>query len=354
MSYTPGTMLRNGFTDTAVVLKDGSIFELKRAGRSLYASDRRTFTDVAAWRASLNIDSTTEIVSVPKEAKAPKVTLTSRVFQYTADVPHSEIALDLLKHFKCRTDCRVDSLKVWQQSLVKAKIGLLKLELDPPEFDPEIFGSSCIPSVDSAKHYYTRWMTFCNSRIAEYSKLPNTTVYCPTIAYFTPKVFVKIGNEMVPLAVHEESGHVVLNRSGYKKFADAAPCGPDGLPEFWALSNKKMTKLDVSISDGYYSYERTLTSGSRFVSTASSSQPREVVVPEPCTMLPFEYRGVTYMRVGRERDNFWSSGDLWQNNNGVKGAYVGCLQQDGDINESAESAVWERARGAQYNARGAV
>jgi hypothetical protein len=353
MSYTPGTMLRNGFTDTAVVLKDGSIFELKRAGRRLYASDRRTFSDVAAWRASLNVDTTTEIVSVPKTSvtNAPKVSLTSRVFQYTADVPHSEIALDLLKHFKSRTDCRVDSLKIWQQEMVKVKIALLKLELDPPEIDPEIFGSSCIPSVDTAKHYYRRWTNLCTTRIAEYSKLPSSTVYCPTIAYFTPKVFVKIGNEMVPLAVHEESGHVVLNRTGYKKFADAAPCGPDGLPEFWALSNKKMTKLDVSISDGYYSYERTLTSGSRFVGVPSvdvASQPREVVVPEPCTMLPFEYRGVTYMRVGRERDNFWSSGDLWQNNNGVKGAYVGCLQQDGGINESAESAVWERARGAQW------
>jgi len=346
MSYTPGTMLRNGFTDTAIVLKDGSIFELKRGGRSLYASDRRTFTDVTAWRASLNIDTTTEIVSEPKAPKAPKVTLTSRVFQYTADVPHSEIAVDLLKHFKSRTDCRVDSLKVWQQEMVKVKITLLKLELDPPEIDRTVFASTT--TVENVKPYYENWMTACKVHIAELSKSPNSTVYHPVIARYNPKVFVKIGNEMVPLAVHEESGHVVLNRAGYKKFSDAVPCGPDGLPEFWAFSNKKMAKLDVSISDGYYSYERALTSGSSLLGVPS--QPREVVVPEPCTMLPFEYRGVTYMRVGRERDNFWSSGDLWQNNNGVKGPYVGCLQQDGGINESAESAVWERARGAQWQA----
>ena len=318
MSYTPGTMLRNGFTDTAIVLKDGSIFELKRAGRRLYASDRRTFSDVAAWRASLNIDTTTEIVSEPKTPKAPKVSLTSRAFHYSADVPHPEIALDLLKHFKCRTDCRVDSLKTWQQEMVKVKIDLLKLELDPPEFDRTVFASTT--QVENVKSYYLNWMRACSIHIAELSKLPNSTVYKPIIAHYNPKVFIKSGNEMVPLAVHEPSGHIVLNGTGYKTFQEATQSSEQ--PEFWALWNKKLTKLDVFIARN--------------------------AVPEPCTMLPFEYRGVTYMRVGRERDNFWSSGDLWQNNNGVKGAYVGCLQQDGGINESAESAVWERARGAQW------
>lgn len=74
------------------------------------------------------------------------------------------------------------------------------------------------------------------------------------------------------------------------------------------------------------------------------------MVPEPCVMLPFEHRGVSYMRVGRLCDNFWSSGDLWENNNGVKGAYVGCLQQDGDINGATESVVWARERGPQWQA----
>ena len=54
------------------------------------------------------------------------------------------------------------------------------------------------------------------------------------------------------------------------------------------------------------------------------------------------------MRVGRLHDNFWSSGDLWENNNGVKGTYVGCLQQDGNINGATESVVWARERGPQW------
>ena len=319
MSYRTGTILRNGFTDSAVVLKDGSIYELKRDGRSFNRSnsdERRTFVDVASWRASLsNVD---EITKDNVFARVPKEPLTSRVFQYSSDMPHYEIALDLLRQFKSRTDCHVETAKEKQQGLLKAKIALLKLELDPPEIDHTVFASTT--QVENVKSYYLNWMRACSIHIAELSKLPNSTVYKPIIAHYNPKVFIKSGNEMVPLAVHEPSGHIVLNGTGYKTFQEATQSSEQ--PEFWALWNKKLTKLDVFIARN--------------------------AVPEPCTMLPFEYRGVTYMRVGRERDNFWSSGDLWQNNNGVKGAYVGCLQQDGGINESAESAVWERARGAQW------
>ena len=317
-------MLRNGVTDTAVVLKDGSVFELKRDGRTFnYTNrgERRTFADADAWRASLSVDSTAELVSTTQPK--PKASLTSRVFQYTADVPHSQIAVDLLKHFKSNTHCRVDSLKVWQQELVKVKIDLLMLELDPPEIDRTVFASTT--TVENVKPYYENWMTACKVHIAELSKSPNSTVYHPVIARYNPKVFVKCSDpdEMVPLGVHEASGHIVLNGAGFKNFADAAPCGSDGLPEFWVLWRNKMTKLNVCIA----------------------SQ-----VPEPCVMLPFEHQGVSYMRLGRLRDNFWSSGDLWENNNGVKGAYVGCLQQDGGINGAAESVVWARERGPQWQA----
>ena len=238
-------MLRNGFADSALVLKDGTVYELKRDGRAFNNCNkdtRRTFVDVASWRASLR-----NVEAITTETRSPKAPLTSRVFSYSADVPHSQIALDLLTHFKSDTYCRVDSAKVWQQDMIKTKISLLKLELDPPEFDRAAVGYHT--TVIGAKEYLTEWMKTCTSRITEYSTYHNSTVYIANIIYFSPKVFVKCSDpdEMVPLGVHEASGHIVLNRNGFKTFADAAPCGPDGLPEFWAFCNKKLTKLNVSV-----------------------------------------------------------------------------------------------------------
>ena len=243
MSYRSGTILRNGFTDSAVVLKDGSIFELKRDGRAFNncnKDQRRTFIDVASWRPSLtNVD---EITKDNVFARVPKEPLTSRVFQYSADMPQYEIALDLLKQFKCRTECHVETEKEKQQGLLKVKIALLKLELDPPEIDSETMGYHT--TVQGAKTYLETTMDYYKSRVAEYSKYKNgTAYYCAAV--HNPKVFVKCGDEMVPLGVDQASRQVVLNRNGFKTFQEA--CGSFGLPEFWAFLNKKLTKLRVEI-----------------------------------------------------------------------------------------------------------
>lgn len=246
MSYTSGTMLRNGFTDSAIVLNDGSIYELKRDGRAFNNSNkeqRRTFVDVASWQASL---SNVEAITTETRSSKAKASLTSRVFQYSTDMSHSEIAVDLMRHFKSETFCRVDSAKIWQQDLIKAKISLLKLELDPPVFDEAVRFHT---TVEGTKEYIASWLNICTSRIAEYNTYPNSTVYIANIMYLKPKVFVSCGNEIVPLGVHEASGHIVLNRTGYKTFADAAPCGSDGMPEFWAFCNNKLTKLNVSVAE---------------------------------------------------------------------------------------------------------
>ena len=241
-SYRTGTILRNGFIDSAVVLNDGSIYELKRDGRSFNRSnsdERRTFLDVASWRASLsNVDTITKDNVFERVPKEP---LTSRVFQYSADMPHYEIALDLLRQFKSRTDCHVETAKEKQQGLLKAKIALLKLELDPPEFDSETMG--CHTTVEGAKHYIETYMAYYKSRVAEYSKYKNgIAYYCSAV--HNPKVFIKCGDEMVPLGVDEASGQVVLNRNGFRTFTEATQTY---IPEFWALWNKKLTKLRVEI-----------------------------------------------------------------------------------------------------------
>jgi len=243
MSYRTGTILRNGFTDSAVVLKDGSIFELKRDGRAfthINKDERRTFLDVASWQASLsNVDTITKDNVFER---APKEPLTSRVFQYSADLPQYEIALDLLRQFKSRTGCHVETAKEKQQGLLKAKIALLKLELDPPEFDErEAVGYHT--TVQGAKGYLETTMDYYKSRVAEYSKYKNgTAYYCSAV--HNPKVFVKCGDEMVPLGVDEASGQVVLNRNGFRTFMEATQTY---MPEFWALWNKKLTKLRVVI-----------------------------------------------------------------------------------------------------------
>jgi len=246
MSYRTGTILRNGFTDSAVVLKDGSIYELKRDGRAfnhMNKDERRTFVDVASWRASLSkVD---EIKEDNVFARVPKTPMTSRVFSYPPDAPHWEIAADILMYFKCRTNCHVETLKEKQQGLVKAKIALLKLDLDPPQFDDPLI-LAFLRTVEGAKGYIETSINHYNSRIAEYSKYNNGAAYYAYVVN-NPKVFVKYTNsdEMLPLGVHVDSEQIVLNRCGYKTFQEATK-SPE-MPEFWVLWNKKMTKLRVEI-----------------------------------------------------------------------------------------------------------
>jgi hypothetical protein len=55
--------------------------------------------------------------------------------------------------------------------------------------------------------------------------------------------------------------------------------------------------------------------------------------------LPCKVGATTYLRYGQKRSDgsvLWASGDLWKNNAGAKGRYVGELQDDGSINCDAE------------------
>jgi len=60
--------------------------------------------------------------------------------------------------------------------------------------------------------------------------------------------------------------------------------------------------------------------------------------------IPFKHGGVTYMRIGNKREDgtyLWSTGDLWANKKGVKGDYVGCLQDDGSVDTDALEPLLE-------------
>ena len=55
--------------------------------------------------------------------------------------------------------------------------------------------------------------------------------------------------------------------------------------------------------------------------------------------IPFTLGGKKYVRLGQRRtdgNHIWASGDLWESKKGQKGPYVGVLQDDGKIDNTAE------------------
>ena len=60
--------------------------------------------------------------------------------------------------------------------------------------------------------------------------------------------------------------------------------------------------------------------------------------------LPFKHGGVTYIRLGNKREDgtyLWATGDLWANKKGVRGAYVGAIQDDGSVDTDALEPLLE-------------
>ena len=61
-------------------------------------------------------------------------------------------------------------------------------------------------------------------------------------------------------------------------------------------------------------------------------------------LIPFKHGGSTYMRLGNKREDgsyLWATGDLWTNNKGARGAYVGAIQDDGSIDADAMEPILE-------------
>jgi hypothetical protein len=60
--------------------------------------------------------------------------------------------------------------------------------------------------------------------------------------------------------------------------------------------------------------------------------------------IPFTLGGKKYVRLGQRRtdgNHIWASGDLWESKKGQKGPYVGVLQDDGKIDNTAEEPELE-------------
>jgi hypothetical protein len=60
--------------------------------------------------------------------------------------------------------------------------------------------------------------------------------------------------------------------------------------------------------------------------------------------IPITLGGKKYVRLGQRRtdgNHIWASGDLWESKKGQKGSYVGVLQDDGKIDNTAEEPELE-------------
>lgn len=78
-----------------------------------------------------------------------------------------------------------------------------------------------------------------------------------------------------------------------------------------------------------------------------SAAPAEATVAEEDDspeLIPFKHGGITYMRLGSKREDgnhLWATADLWANKKGVKGDYVGAIQEDGVIDTDALEPLLE-------------
>lgn len=236
MTPQPGMMLRNGSRDTAVVTKDGTVFELKHNGEKFNfenRSERKTFPDLASWAAYLNVPAGDIEVCWPTKPAAPDPL--ERHFIYNTQTPHWRIVEDVMEAFKLKTGS--EPLPNYKNRLITAKIELLKLELDPPIYESR-YGSLAAARI-------------CMTHSAEYfenmmAKNPeNRRLY---YVRGLPKIFIKTEQStMLPLGVNAVDEKIIVNKIGYTRFSEAAAYDINGIPDIWVLHKKQMVKVRISI-----------------------------------------------------------------------------------------------------------
>ena len=241
-SQQPGTVIRVGTGHSAIVLANG-VLEVKRDNvRKL----KNHFASAADWAASLGVDVTTLVYSAA-ECRSSKPTKLDRIFSYTAETPHWRIAKDLLEHYNTKTyQTTTLDVKSLKNQLAEIQIKLLKLELDPPEFDPMwSFYTDQNLKYTSAREYHEGTLRHLRKQLAKEGNVPAGKVY---FSYMTnPHVFIKKGDQMVPLSYHEAEQKVIVGRAGYDRFEDYTGITTTA-PEFWVQWQRKFTKLRVEIA----------------------------------------------------------------------------------------------------------
>ena len=234
-----GTVIRAGTAHSAVILANG-VLEVKRDNvRKL----KNHFASAADWAASLGVDATTLVYTAAGAYKKP--TKLDRIFSYTADTPHWRIAKDLLDHYSTKVfQYGSIDIKSLNTQIAQAQITLLKLNLDPPEFDPMwSMYQTLDPTLkyQSAREYHENHLNRLRKRFAKQGNTPARRVY--QIYTSNPHVFIKKGDEMLPLSYCEAEQKFVVGRTGYNRFEEYTGT----MPEFWVQWQRKFTKLRLEI-----------------------------------------------------------------------------------------------------------
>jgi len=227
-----GMMLRNGSTDTAVVIKNGIILELKHNGTTFNynnRNERKSFADLDAWAAYLNVPAQDIQVCWPTRPIATDPL--ERHIEYSAHSPHWRIVKQIMEAFKIKISS--DLLPNYKNHLVNAKIAVLKLEMDPPVYD------SAYDTIEYARSYLTDAVRFYEVMVAKNPE-NRSRYYVPA----NQKLFIKTEQStMLPLSVSISDEKIIVDKIGYTSFSEVT--GSNELPEIWVLHKRQMSKVRI-------------------------------------------------------------------------------------------------------------
>ena len=232
-----GALIRNSDHSTAIMMADGSVLEVKRDHiRGL----KNSFSSLNAWATSFG--TTPASFNYTASQQKSKTNKLSRVFKYADEAPHWKFAKDLLDHYNTKIHTyRTYYFKALTIQITEVKITLLKLDLDPPEFHSMWQHWAHPTTVEQAREYHQLELNQMLKRCEREGDSPAHKLYFTHI--LNPHVFIKKGDEMVPLSYNEADKKIVIGRKGYDRFEEYT----DGnrYPEFWVQWQRKFTKISV-------------------------------------------------------------------------------------------------------------
>ena len=120
---------------------------------------------------------------------------------------------------------------------------------------------------------------------------------------------------------------------------------PEHLAKMKAGREAKKAKKDAAkSSESQPAVESAPESPKADAAAPDATAPDAEEKPRTVDEVPFKHGGVTYIRLGyaeADGSHTWASADLWLSKKGARGAYVGELQESGEINEDAEEPALE-------------
>jgi hypothetical protein len=172
----------------------------------------------------------------------------------------------------------------------------------------------------------------------------------PKVSAPAPEASSVVSAEPAPASVTSApASEAAPKKRGPKKLADMTP-------EERAAHDKKLTDRRSKKEAEKVAAETVAKAEVAVAAPVAAPVPAPVAAPEPeeaesqsegeeatLELLPFKLDGVSYFRLGAKSSDGeieWA-GDLWYNKKGVRGTYVGSLEEDGSIDTDAEEPQLE-------------